>query len=242
MRIFRPPQDFATDANPLPSLEQLTAWVANPASDKRILRDPLDIATTVRINRSETNASTMLVKAWDLQANYTFALDDVGLSNWGNVRLGLQATKMDSYEWQESILTPVREAMGNQNNSFGAVPIIPEWRANASIRWALGNHSVNTTVRYIDQVNFDANEFSFQRFLRAEHLWTSTDVIRAWTQTDMFYTYRNLNVFDTDATLSLGARNLFDREAQKTGMIAGAVSQLQSVLGRVIYARVNIEF
>ena len=235
----------ATDANPLPSLAQLIAWVANPASDKRIERDPQDIATTTRINRSESNASTMLVKAWDFQANYSFTLADIGLGdlgNWGNFRLGANATYTDTYTWQESILTPVREAKGHQNNSFGAVPVIPEWRANMSLNWSMGNHSVNTTVRYIDEVQFDANEFGFQRFLRAENLWKHTEVIRAWTQTDMFYTYRDLEVMDGNATISIGARNLFDREAQKTGMIAGAVSQIQSVLGRVYYVRGTYEF
>lgn len=232
----------ATDANPLPSLDQLTAWNANPASDPRIIRDPLDIATTVRINRSETNASTMLVQAWDLQANYAFDLDSFGLGSWGNFRASLNATYTDTYTWQESVLTPVREAKGHQNNSFGAVPVIPEWRANASLGWSLGNHSINTTVRYIDDVLFDANEFSFQSLLRPENLWRHTEVIRAWTQTDMFYTYSDLEVYGGNATLSLGARNLFDREAQKTGMIAGVVSQIQSPLGRMIYARVNYEF
>lgn len=231
-----------TDANPLPSLEQLTAWVANPLSDKRIQRDPLDIATTVRINRSETNASTMLVKAYDLQANYRFDLDAFGLGSWGNFRTSLSATYVDTYTWQESVLTPVREAKGAQNNTFGAVPVIPEWRINATIGWNLGNHGVSMTSRYIDEVTFDANEFSFQRFLRPENLWTSTDVIRAWTQTDMFYTYSDLEVLGGSASLSLGARNVFDREAQKTGMIAGVVSQIQNPLGRILYARVNYEF
>ena len=233
-----------TDAQPLPSEAQLISWVADPRSDKRIERDPQDVRTTTRINRSESNASTMLVKSWDLQAAYNFTLDDIGLGNlgnWGDFRATVNATFADSYEWQESILTPVREAKGNQNNSFGAVPVIPEWRANASLGWSMGNHSVLATVRYIDEVNFDANEFSFQRFLRPENLWRHTDVIRAWTQTDMFYTYRDLELMDGNATLSFGARNLFDREAQKTGMIAGAVSQIQSVLGRVWYVRATYE-
>ncbi len=231
-----------TDANPFPSIQQLTDWVANPASDKRIQRDPLDIATTTRINRSETNASTMLVKAWDIQGNYNFDLSAFGFGSWGDFRASVNATYTDTYTWQESILTPVREAKGHQNNSFGAVPVIPEWRANASLGWSLGNHSVSTTVRYIDEVMFDANEFSFQRFLRPENLWRHTEVIRAWTQTDMYYTYSDLELFGGSATMSLGARNLFDREAQKTGMIAGVVSQIQSPLGRMLYARVNYEF
>ncbi|MFT7206389.1 MAG: iron complex outermembrane receptor protein [Pseudohongiellaceae bacterium] len=232
----------ATDANPFPSIQQLTDWVNNPLSDPRIQRDPNDIETTTRINRSETNASTMLVQAWDIQANYRFDLDAFGLGSWGEFRTGLNATYVDTYTWQESILTPVREAKGHQNNSFGAVPVIPEWRANLSLGWSLGNHSVSTTVRYVDEVQFDANEFGFQRFLRPENLWTTTDVVRAWTQTDMFYAYNDLEVYGGNATLSLGARNLFDREAQKTGMIAGAISQIQNPFGRMIYARVNYEF
>ena len=127
----------ATDAIH-PIVAQLTALGSNPLSDKRIQRDPLDIETTTRINRSETNASTMLVKAWDIQANYSFDLDAFGLGSWGNFRTGLSATYVDTYTWQESSLTPVREAKGNQNNSFGAVPVIPEWRANANIGWSLG--------------------------------------------------------------------------------------------------------
>ena len=231
--------------DPFPTEQQLRDWVASPLSDKRIERDPQDIRTATQINRSDGNASTMLVKAWDLQATYSFTLDDIGLGdlgNWGNFRLGANATYVDTYKFKENELAPEREAQGNQNNSFGAVPIIPPWRANLSLNWNMGNHSINTTVRYIDQVNFDANEFAFQRLLRPENLWTSTDVIRAWTQTDMFYTYRDLQIMDGSASFSLGARNLFDREAQKTGMIAGAVSQLQSVLGRVYYVRVNYDF
>jgi len=230
-----------TTANPYPSVAELEAWVANPLSDKRISRDPQDIQTTTRIQQSDSNASSMLVQAWDLQANYVFTLDSLGLGNWGDFRANLQATKTDTYEFQLSELDPVREAMGNQNNSFGAVPPIPEWRANLNLGWSLGNHSVNTTVRYIDEVAFDANEFSFQVFFPGNN-WSSTDVIRAWTQTDMFYTYRDLSLFDGNAALSLGMRNVFDREAQRTGMIAGAVTSMQSVLGRVYYARINYEF
>jgi iron complex outermembrane recepter protein len=232
----------AADANSLPSVDQLTAWVNNPLSDPRIRRDPLDVTSPTRIDRSDTNASSMLVKSWDIQANYNFDLDAIGFGSWGDFRASLNATYADTYTWQEGPTKPVREAKGQQNNSFGAVPIIPEWRANASLGWSLGNHGVNATVRYIDEVIFDANEFSFQQYLRPQNLWTTTDVIRAWTQTDMFYTYSDLEVYGGNATLSLGARNLFDREAQKTGMIAGVVSQIQSPLGRMIYARVNYEF
>ncbi|MEX2469507.1 MAG: TonB-dependent receptor [Pseudohongiellaceae bacterium] len=242
-RNFQQATGFApTDANPFPTVQQLEAWVADPRSDKRILRSANDVTTTVRINQSDSNASSMLVRAWDTQLNYGFSLGDVGLNNnWGDIRLQLQATYMDTYSFQLSADDPVREAVGNQNNDFGAVPAIPEIRANFRVNWTMGPHSVDATTRYVDEVTFDANEFSFQRFLPGS-TWQHTDVIYEWTQLDMFYSYRGLQVWDGEFNFTLGARNLTDRMPQKTGMIAGVEAQLQDALGRVIYARVNYNF
>lgn len=225
-----------TDAQPFPTVAQLEAWVNNPLSDKRIQRDPLDIETTTRIQQSDSNASNMLVKAFDLSATYSFEI-----GNLGNFYAQAQATYVDTYKFQLSQLDPIREAAGAQNDSFGAVAAIPEWRANAALTWNRGNHSATATVRYVDEVTFDANEFSFQRFFPGS-TWQSTDVIRAWTQLDAYYTYRDLELLGGNSSISVGLRNATDREAQKTGMIAGAVAELQEVLGRVVYARLNYEF
>ncbi|MDO8291119.1 MAG: hypothetical protein Q7T44_18045, partial [Parvibaculum sp.] len=62
---------------------------------------------------------------------------------------------------------------------------------------------------------------------------------RTWTQLDMFYSYRGYEAVGGEFSFSVGARNLFDRMPQKTGMIAGVAAESQDVLGRVIYARVN---
>lgn len=230
-----------TDANPYPTDAQLTAWVANPLSDPRIVRSPSDISTPVRINQSDSNASTMLVRAIDTQLDYNFSLSDLGLGNWGDVRVGLQATYVDTYAFQLQQDDPVLEAKGNQNNDYGAVPPIPEWRANLRVGWTMGQHSVVATGRYVDEMVFDANEFSFQRFFPGSE-WHHTDVINAWSQMDMFYSYRGLEAFGGDFNFTVGARNVFDRMPQKTGMIAGVIATLQDPLGRVLYARVNYNF
>ena len=230
-----------TDAQPHPTVQQLEAWVADARSDKRIVRSPNDITTTVRINQSDSNASSMLVQAWDTQLDYSFSLSDIGLDNWGDIRMQLQGTYTDSYQFQLSADDPVKEAVGNQNNDYGAVPAIPQIRANLRLNWTLGQHSVSATTRYVDEVNFDANEFSFQRFLPGS-TWRHTDVIYAWTQLDAFYSYRGLEFWDGEFNFTVGARNLTDRMPQKTGMIAGVEAQLQDALGRVVYARVNYNF
>jgi len=60
----------------------------------------------------------------------------------------------------------------------------------------------------------------------------------------MFNTYQGLEVPGAGGELSLtvGSRNVFDREAQKTGMIAGAFAELQDVTGRSVYARIDYQF
>jgi len=230
-----------SDANPFPTEAQLSAWIANPLSDSRILRNPSDITTPVRINQSDSNASTMLVRAIDTQLSYVFSLDQIGLSSWGNVNFSLQATYVDTYMFQLQQDDPVLEAKGNQNNDFGAVPPIPEIRANLRVGWTKGQHSVVATGRYVDEVLFDANEFGFQRFLPGSQ-WLSTDVVEEWSQMDLFYSYRDFEALGGSFNFSVGARNLFDRMPQKTGMIAGVVASLQDPLGRVVYARVNYNF
>ena len=183
----------------------------------------------------------MTVKAWDTSLSYGFSLGDVGLDGWGDINLLFNATYMDSYRFQLQEDAPENEAVGNQNNDFGAVPPIPEVRANLRINWTMGQHSLSATTRYVDELVFDANEFSFQQFFPGSE-WQSTDVIRAWTQMDMFYSYRDFEALGGVLNFTVGARNVFDRMPQKTGMIAGVVASLQDPLGRVIYARVNYSF
>lgn len=231
-----------TTANPDPSLAQLQAWINDPRSDKRIVRNAADITTPDRILQSSSNASSMLVKAWDTQIDYGFSLDDVGLNGWGDINVQLQATYVDTYQFQLERGGVVREAVGKQNNDYGAVPTIPQIRANLRINWGLGNHTLSATTRYVDEVTFDASEFSFQQYFPGAEWGGPTDVLRAWTQLDMFYSYRGYEALGGEFSFSLGARNLTDRMPQKTGMIAGVAAETQDVLGRVVYARVSYNF
>jgi outer membrane receptor for ferrienterochelin and colicin len=228
-----------SDSQPEPSEEDLRAWVNSGLADPRIVRNAL--LQPVRLLQSDSNASTMLVKAWDTTLAYGFALQDIGLGDWGNLNMVLNATYVDTYTFQLQSDSPILEAVGNQNNDFGAVPPMPELQANLRLNWVFGQHSLSATGRYVDEVNFDANEFSFQQFFPGSE-WRSTDVIRAWSQMDMFYAYRDLEALGGSFNLTVGARNVFDRMPQRTGMIAGVEAVMQNPLGRVIYARVNYNF
>lgn len=229
----------STAAQPNPTTAQLAAWASDPRSESRIFRD--DSFKPIRIDQSDSNASKMLVQAWDTQLSYDFSLSDIGLNNWGDINLKLQATYLDTYEFQLSPDDPVREAIGNQNGNFGAVPAMPKIRANFQANWTMGSHSVNATTRYVDEVVFDGNQFAFQARFEGS-TWQPTDVIRSWTQLDMFYSYRGLQLGGGELNFTVGSRNLTDREAQKTGAISGVVAELQDPTGRVFYGRINYEF
>ncbi|WP_237134211.1 TonB-dependent receptor plug domain-containing protein [Pseudohongiella sp. O18] len=219
----------------LPPVDQVRAWVNNPLSDKRIQRDPNNVAQIDRIISSSTNASKMDVTALDLKFDYLFSIGD-----WGTMNFGLDATYVDSYTYQLSADRPVVEAKGNQNALTGAVPPMPEWKANASIGWNMGNHSANVIVRYIDEITFDAEKFSFQRFLPFSN-YRNVEVLRASTITDASYNYSGLDALGGEFSFTVGARNLFDRLPQKVPMLGGMESILYDPTGRMLYGRVTFE-
>ena len=66
--------------------------------------------------------------------------------------------------------------------------------------------------------------------------------IYAWTDMDIAYTYRGLEMFDGEMAMTIGSRNVFDREPQRSPEFMGVVGGLQDVMGRILYARVAYTF
>ncbi|MCB1671659.1 MAG: hypothetical protein KDI29_11080, partial [Pseudomonadales bacterium] len=221
-----------------PSLAQLQAWVADPRSDKDIIRDPDDILSILQVNGlGSANAESVEVTAYDMQGTYRFSLDNIG-----DFRIGLQATFIDEFLYQDDPAQPIVDGAGNYNDVTGAAPELPEWKVNLTTGWTRGNHSIVAITRYVDEVlNYDGPTYTFMRSFGGTTLRT-VDSIRAWTQLDANYTYRGLSVLDGELSFTVGSRNLFDREAQKTPEFAGVAGALQDPMGRVIYARLVYDF
>ena len=177
----------------------------------------------------------MLVEAIDIKFDYLFPVADLGMFN-----VGVDATFVDTYEYQLSPDRDVVEAVGNQNNLTGAVPPMPEWKANVRLGWSRDQHSVNVIVRYLDEMTFDASKFSFQQFLPFSN-YRDVDVLRASTITDASYNYRGLEAFGGEFAFTVGARNLFDRAPQKVPLLGGVESFLYDPTGRMVYGRVTFE-
>ncbi len=224
-----------------PSIAQLQAWIADPRSNKDIIRDPDDIGTILQINGlGAGNAEEVNVTAYDLQANYRFSLDNIG-----DFRVNLQATYIDEFLYQSKPNDPVRNGAGNYNDSTEAAPELPQIKANLTLNWTRGNHSLTAITRYIGEMdNYDGPQFThldfFGGFNRPAGL--ADTGIFAWTQLDANYTYRGIDLFDGELSFTVGGRNLTDREPQRSPEFAGVLGGLQDPLNRVIYARAVYDF
>lgn len=221
-----------------PAAGQLQAWLASGLSDPRIIRSPANIFEILQVNSGSSNASVVDVTAYDFQANYRIGFDRIG-----DFRFNLQATYVDSFLYQEDPTKPIVEAAGKYNDTTGVAPELPQLKANLQINWSKGDHSVNAIVRYVDDMPYDGPLFThldyFANYNRPGNI-AETGVL-AWTDMDIGYTYRGLEFMGSDVNFTVGSRNVFDREAQRSPEFAGVLGGLQDPMGRNIYARIQFD-
>lgn len=241
---FQQATGFAGDgfsADTKPSLDQVVAWINNPASNKAILRDPDDPLTVLQVSGTGAgNAETVEVTAWDVQAGYRFSMND-----WGDFRVNLQATYIDEFLYQSKPTDPIVDGAGNYNDDTGAAPELPKLKANLQLGWSRGNHSLTAITRYVDEINnYDGPLFThldlFANTFRPAGIVDTG--IKAWTQLDANYTYRGVELWDGELSFTVGGRNLTDREPQRSPEFAGIMGGLGDALNRAFYARVVYDF
>lgn len=226
------------EAGEKPTEQQLRNWIAHPASDKDIMRDPDDIFTILQVNNiSTTNAENVDVTAYDIQASYNFMVGDIG-----SFSVGLQATYIDEFLFQEDPLQPVQDGAGKYNHNTSAAPELPQWKANLRVGWNRGNHSVMTISRYVDSMPYDGPQYTHMDFFGGTVRPQNMTKVHSWTQMDASYTYRGFDLFGGQLGLTLGSRNLFDRDPQPSPRFGGSLAGLQDPLGRVIYGRAVYDF
>jgi outer membrane receptor protein involved in Fe transport len=224
-----------------PPLSQLQAWLNSGLSNPEIIRDQNDLGTILQVTSlGSVNAQSVKVTAYDIQANYQFSMDNIG-----DFRINLQATYMDEFLYQDDPDSPTLDGVGKANLLTGTAPAVPELKANLQLGWVRDNHAITGTVRHVGEVEWDGTNYTpiILRFAN-----TSPDPsivggkVRAWTDFDLAYTYRGIDLYGGELGISVGSRNLFDREAQRTPDFAGVMGELQDPMGRSIYARMVYDF
>jgi len=224
-----------------PSMAQLQAWLNSGLSNPDIIRDENDLGTILQVTSpGSVNAQSVKVTAYDIQGNYRFSLDNIG-----DFRINLQATFMDEFLYQDDEDSPILDAVGKTNLLTGTAPSVPELKANLRLGWVRDNHAITGTVRYVDEVEWDGTNYIpiIQRFANTNPNPSIVGgKIRAWTDFDLAYTYRGINLYGGELGISVGSRNLFDRQAQRTPDFAGVMGEMQDPMGRSIYARMVYDF
>ena len=233
-----------------PTYAQLQAWT-NSGADPRIERNPNDLTQILRVTVGSSNASRMLVKAFDFKISYSFDLGDVlggiiGNDDLGTLSINGQATQIDTWEYQKFPTDPLTSPLGKRNRFVGEAPPLPEWKGNLRIGWVNGNHSASIIGRYIDAVEWDGYSWN-SGFFHAFRFFTPFDTsirdeLRASTIADVAYNYRGLEFMGGTVDLTVGARNVFDRQPQRVNDFAGMESILYDARGRMLYGRVTMEF
>ena len=118
-------------------------------------------------------------------------------------------------------------------------------KANLRLGWVMNNHAVSGTVHHISAMDWDGTNYGAVIAPMANISPNPTIAggeIKAWTDFDLAYTYRGYEMFGGEMAFTLGSRNIFDRQAQRTFDFAGVMGELQDPMGRSIYARVTYDF
>lgn len=124
------------------------------------------------------------------------------------------------------------DGLGNRNDTNGFAPT-PKLRSILNIDWRSGQHVASVSIRYIDSYKNDEV--------------ASQPRIAAWTTLDANYAYTLENLLGGEFTVSVGARNLTDRDppplptgregVQRYNLRPGYDGFVHDIKGRTVYVR-----
>jgi iron complex outermembrane recepter protein len=184
--------------------------------------------TIVAIFPSFFNASSLESSGIDLSMSYLMPTDQMGL-----FRFGLSGSWVLEYDLTLPDGTKV-DGVGQRNitNSIGRS--LPEFKANAQVGWALGRHSALVTARYIDSYEDEGPQNPLRALFIRER-----PHISSMTTVDVQYAFE-LPAFgfqNEGSTITVGAKNVFNREPPKVNVDGGYDPFAHDPRGRIWYAR-----
>ncbi len=162
------------------------------------------------VRASSTNASFLETAGYDIGLGYKYDAGD-----FGRFGFRLDSTFIDKAEFIFEEGDPISDATGRYNGS-------PNWelRANASLNWSKGDYNVQWTTRFMSNLYESCLSGSNGRVSSCNQWESDPNYNLAATGTTRRNNIPNYAVHDLnvswnapwDATVSLGARNLFGKE------------------------------
>jgi iron complex outermembrane receptor protein len=222
-------------------LDVIAAWeVANPGMtpDRNALCPQVEwnADVVISVTRYISNAKFLTTDGIDLSFSWAIDTDSVG-----TFTPFFESTYLLSYEVGDPTLGTTIDGLGVRN--FGNIGSSnTELKANAGLRWHMGNHAANIFVRYTDDYLSD------QAFVdNGGSLSDPADFlpIDSMTTVDIQYSLQLPNIFgaaEGSGALTIGARNVTDETASLVGSAGGFDERMHDPRGREVYLGVTLGF
>lgn len=216
---------FKPATNPADAAAGIAWALANP--NELITRDATGKVTDVY--RAPINLSSQFVEGIDFRLRYTFDIGDLG-----TFTTSLGGNYYTRWEYLPDEFSGFTSGIATQNALTNLAPPLPRYKANLGLSWFRDNHSASMTARHIGKMKFDEDTLTlgYEAF--------APDYIRAITKVDARYSYR-FNAFNSDANVTVGITNLFDRDAQRLPQAGGLETRIDDPFGRQFYMSVDFD-
>lgn len=190
-------------------LEAIEAGVGNR---EQVLRT--GSGKILRVLPNFVNQNSAETSGLDAQVSYSFD------NQYGAFRATVAAAWVNEF-----IVAGQKDAVGMYNVKNPVMPrrALPEYKINASLNWSYENHRAYAVLRWIDGYEATLSEEPASRFwsqtvlvsngAEASEKYYDADV-ESWTTVDANYTYTLPEMGAlTSSSITIGAKNLFDRDA-----------------------------
>ena len=224
-----------------PTRNELVAAIdAGIGNREQVIRNGDGIV--VRVLPDFLNLSSASIRGIDLQSAYSFDTD------FGAFRVGVQGNYGLEYEIQTGESTFDGLGFYNELNPVAPRRPQPKFKVNTTLNWRMNDHSAFLAIRHVDG-------YEKKAFVGADGFWRETirvalgddaaesfyDLnVSSWTTADIQYTYSMSDIgWATTSALSVGAKNLTNREPPWVPYITAYDPVNHDPRGRVWYLRLS---
>jgi iron complex outermembrane receptor protein len=224
----------------------LPAWEASGLADPRIARNPTTGVIEV-VDTDLLNAQSMKWKGFDTSVTYRFDSDQIPFvdAQFGRFGIGIEATYLDTYDYNSRESGPTIKGAGKRNNAVAAVPASPRWRSNLRLDWDFDRHTVVIYGRYIDKISGAAAGDPFCPVTTTSIAMGVTNgcpnTIGRYITWDAQYNIAldGLIWGERATSVSVGLLNAFDTDAKALASLGGLETAVYDPRGRIWYARIT---
>ncbi|GAA0869154.1 TonB-dependent receptor [Brevundimonas basaltis] len=139
-------------------------------------RDPLS-GSVINARELNANLATLKTSGVDLQLDWNFVMEDIGLPAWGDLSLNVIVGWLENFSRQDVAGAPITERTGTIDSVFGNT--FPEWKSLTSVNWRNAGFGLGARWRRIGEMTQfgTANEIPEKDYFDLNASWELTDSV-----------------------------------------------------------------